>query len=210
MIAIQDLDQFLSKYTEFYRIKHKFKCKVGLFSGHTQDVDLPTLTSMHLCFKYIKGDNSNNYVKMRSELFNNIVIYHIATMHGLLHRTSLNLDGYAYIHVVFDKAYTPFDNCIDLKLLLYARTMPTMLPLEDVRERKELIEFLKHIHNAGFLMNTPYVARSTATDYYVLASYRHLTKTKPVTKETRSELERFTKAVTPCASCMCGVFGRAS
>lgn len=207
MIAIHDLDHFLKKYTEFYQIKHKFKCKVGYFSGNIEDVDMPSLTSMHLSFKYIKGDNAHNYEKTRQELFNNIVVFHIASIHQLVHRTWLSPDGMAYLHIVFDKTYTPFDNCIDLKLLLYSRTVPSVIPIEDAKERKELIDLLRHIHAAGFIMNTPYVSKSLTGSNYVLSNYRHLVQIK-VAKDTKEELGKFTKSITPCGSCMCGVFGR--
>lgn len=203
MILIQDLDHFLTKYTDFYRIKPKFKCKVGLFSGDVHDVDIAWLMSLHICFKYIKGDNSHNYEKMRHELYNNIIMFHIASKYGLLHRTSLCSEGLAYVYIIFDKTYTPFDNCIDLKLLLYTHIVSAALPMQDKIERKEITSLVKCIHASGFLLRAIHICRSIATDNYIIADYKQLGALYDE-KDAKVELQNLTKLIG--SSCACGFF----
>ena len=213
LLSLHDIGEFLKEYIDFYKIKPHFKCKLAFFSGTAREVELEWLSSLHLAFKYIRGDNTKNYNQTMKELEVNRVIFFLAKQSKLLHRTSLPKNGYAFVHIIFDKAYTPFDNCIDIKLLLYEYIEPLgkrKQSIFDDLSRLELEALLYEIHKKGYVLNKIYIGQKTDSDTsLVLANFNSLSwcsdsKTKDIEYHKFQKLLNKIYKDNSCLGAICG------
>ena len=211
LTSLRDLEKFVNEYANFHKIKPNYKCKLAFFSGSVREVEVPWLISLNMTFKYIKGDNTRNFEKTERELEANRIIYSLAKQERLLQRTSLSHEGYACIHIIFDKLITPFDSCIDLKLLLY----DNVEPIRDRRQyifddlnKVELEALLDKIHQKGFILN--YLLLGQKYDQEATLAFRtfqHMTShAKP--REREKEYKKLQKMLNviydeSCLGCGC-------
>lgn len=211
IISTKLIEPFLKEYADHHHIKPVFTCKIAFFSGPMRQVEFTWLKSLDLCFRYIKGDNRNNYKLMGQELACNTIIHKIAKHHKLLKYTTLSKQGYAYLFIIFDKELTPFDNCIDLKLALYENHSVVRLPhkssivsqtstLFDDEQSFKLEQLLYEIHKKGFVLNKIHLVFKVSNDDIIsLSDFKYLTShaksraQKQDTKKLKKALKRLTK-----------------
>lgn len=213
-MSLHNLGGFIKRYAEFHKTKPHFKCKLAFYSGPTREVELQWLESLNLVFKYIQGDNVNNYERTMKEIQLNKTVYFIAKPTKLLERTSLPKEGYAYVHVVFDKLPTPFDNCIDLKLILYEEVMPIKQSnhksIFDDLNRVELETLLEEIHKKGYVLNTLHIGHKNDQEANLVFASFHRMKMRSTLKEQETEFKKFQKMMndmyneSTCLSGLCG------
>lgn len=220
LLSIKSLGKFVKDYACYHHIKPLFKCKIVFYSGSMREVELSWLESLELNIKYIKGDNKNNYKRLNQELVCNTIIYQIAKQNKLLRRTSLSKDGYSCIHIVFQKDITPFDNCIDLKLIVYEnfdviRHSSEIMNDEDIRMfsqsssifddlyKAELETLLYEIHKKGYILNKIVMGQRTNRERYVIiADFSYMTKNKKMRLQYE-ERKKLLKLLTDHQDCSC-------
>lgn len=121
------LPLFLRKYIKKYFLKSIYTAILHTYQGVTKTVDIADLKNM--MFLWIPGDNADGYKRFKNILQKNMIVYNIATKNKkIMKLTPFCEEGFAYLHIVFDKVYTPFDNCVDLFLLLFQKLQP--IPLD--------------------------------------------------------------------------------
>lgn len=147
------LQWYIADHAATHCTKPASKCSLVYYNGETHPTKACDIPS-RLMFKVHPGDNSAGYAAFNDELYNNIIVYNIAKKEKLLRATPFPNCGAAYVNVVYDKVYTPFDNCIDLRLILTKALLPpgTAPTHKDLRGCRRLLGAL---HDHGYTLAPP-------------------------------------------------------
>lgn len=178
---IKHLEDFIQEYGKIYFANlPKYSCILHYFNGSSQTKTLLDLSKLDCMFMFIHGDNSSNYHQFNRYINNNKLVFDVALKQKVLEQTPFPENHESYVYIIFDKVYTPFDNCVDLKLILYRNMNPVTGKLtdDDIYNTRLFLSFLE---NHG--LKVPFESRmimQTQTNYIYYNFYD--LEEMPVTK----------------------------